>query len=243
MAKPLESDRRLAELHRRRPQALAQLIEEEVTAGELDPGTRLGTKRDLKERFGVATTTVNEAVRLLETRGVVQSKPGPGGGVFVARRSGWLALSGLMLNFHGSVTAAAQVLEVRDALEGLIDADAAAHHRRRDITELRRLVATMGRHLDDPPAYLRANWALHRRAAELCANDFARRLYEGLLDFAEAELDTVTGAEGFDARANLATHEELVDAIASRDPDRVAAAVQRHNAASRARRGPPLDTD
>ncbi len=236
MADPHETTARLAELHRRRPQALAQLIEEEVVDGALVPGTRLGTKRDLKDRFGVATTTVNEAIRLLETRGIVSSKPGPGGGVFVARRSGWLALSGLVLDFQTSLTAAAQVLEVRDALEGLVAGEAAAHHRRGDLADLRRLVRAMGDELDDPAGYLRANWALHRRVAELCTNDFARRLYEGLLDFAEAELGTVRSADGFDARANLATHAELVEAIASRDPARVAAAVERHNAESRAQR-------
>jgi DNA-binding GntR family transcriptional regulator len=94
----------------------------------------------------------------------------------------------------------------------------------------------MGLQVEDPGGYLRANWALHRRAAELCANDFARRLYEGLLDFAEAELETVTTVAGFDARDNLGVHEELVEAIASRDPQRVAVAVERHNAQSRAQR-------
>lgn len=236
MADPLPTDARLAQLHKRRPQALAQLIEEEVTADGLEPGTRLGTKNDLKLRFGVATTTVNEAIRLLENRGIVHSKPGPGGGVFVAKRSGWLALSGLVLDFRNSLTTVSQALEVRDAIEELIAADAALHHRKRDIADLRRLVRAMGRHLDDPPSYLRANWAFHRRAAELCANDFARRLYEGLLDFAESQLNTVKEGEHFDGRANLATHEELVEAIASHDLERVGAAVERHNAESRAQR-------
>lgn len=234
MGEPRATDPRLAELHRSRPQALAQLIEEEVARDELEPGNRLGTKKDLKDRYGVATTTVNEAIRLLENRGVVQSRPGPGGGVFVAKQSGWLALSGLILDFPNSLTSAAQALEVRDAIEGLIAAEAAEHHRKRDITDLRRLVKAMGRHIDDPPAYLHANWEFHRRAAQLCTNDFARRLYEGLLDFAESELKTVVGGEHFDGAANLATHEELVDAISSRDAKRIAAAVERHNAESKA---------
>lgn len=236
MREPSEIDARLAALHRRRPQALAQLIEERITTAELRPGTRLGTKRELQDEYGVATTTVNEAIRVLENRGLVQAKPGPGGGVFVAKRSGWLALSGLVLDFRNSLTTVSQVLEVRDAIEGLIATDAALHHRKRDIMDLRRLLTVMGRHLEDPPGYLRANWAFHRRSAQLCVNEFARGLYEGLLDFAEAELGNVQRAEGFDGATNLATHQELLDAIASRDPDRVAAAVERHNAESRVTR-------
>ena len=49
------------------------------------PGDRIATKDELRERFGVAVATINEAVRLLETRGVIEARPGPGGGIFVAR--------------------------------------------------------------------------------------------------------------------------------------------------------------
>lgn len=236
MRAPSSTDARLAELHRRRPQALAQLLEEEITTAQLDAGTRLGTKRQLQVRYGVASTTVNEAIRVLENRGLVQSKPGPGGGVFVAKRSGWLALSGLVLDFRTALLPVSQVLEVRDAIEGLIATDAALHHRKTDITDLRRLLKVMRRSIDDPAAYLRANWNFHRREAQLCANAFARGLYGALLDFAESELGSVERAEEFDGAANLATHERLLDAIASRDLDRVAVAVERHNAESRATR-------
>lgn len=236
MREPQLTDPRLARLHRRRPQALAQLLEDEIAANGLAPGVRLGTKRELQVRYGVASTTVNEAIRLLENRGLVQAKPGPGGGVLVAERSGWLALSGLVLDFQRSLTAVAQVLEVRDAIEGLIATDAALHHRRADVVELRRLVRAMERRLGDPRGYLQANWAFHRRAAQLCANEFARGLYEGLLQFAESQLGNVQQDERFDLAANLATHHDLLDAIASRDVERVLSAVERHNAESRATR-------
>ena len=51
-------------------------------------GERLATKDDLRKRFRVAVATVNEAMRRLETRGLIEARPGPGGGVFVARPAG-----------------------------------------------------------------------------------------------------------------------------------------------------------
>lgn len=222
---------RLASLHLRRPQALAQVIEEEILEQGHGPGTRLGTKAELRERFGVASTTVNEAVRVLENRGAVLAKPGPGGGVFVAERSNWLALSRLVLDFKHSAVVVAEVLAVRDSLETLVASEAATHHRKRDLAQLRRLIDDMTRHVHAPAAYLRSNWAFHRRAAQLCSNTFARSLYEGLLDFAEADLAHVEGRGDFDGTANVQTHSELVEAIASRDLERVAAAVRRHNEA------------
>lgn len=229
----LDAGSRLASLHLRRPQALAQVIEEDIVRRGDAPGTRLGTKAELRERFGVASTTVNEAIRVLEHRGVVRAKPGPGGGVFVAERSGWVALSQLVLDFRHSAASIAEVLAVRDALEILIASEAAEHHRKRDVRDLERLIDRMALHVHDPPAYLRSNWAFHRRAATLCSNEFARSLYLGLLDLAEADLTSVAGRGEFDLTANLQTHRELVEAIASREPDRVATAVRRHNGAAR----------
>lgn len=230
---PLDAEARLASLHLRRPQALARAIEEEVLRRGDVPGTRLGTKAELRDRFGVASTTVNEAIRVLENRGIVRAKPGPGGGVFVAERSGWVALSQLVLDFEDSATSVTEVLAVRDALETLICTDAALHHRKRDVKDLRRLLGEMAEHGHDPSGYLRANWAFHRRVSGLCANAFARSLYDSLLDLAEAQLAGVEGRGPFDGSANLRAHEELLEAIESKDLERVGRAVQEHNRAAR----------
>ena len=51
------------------------------------PGARLGTKKELRELCGVSVGTFNEALRLLQSRGVVAVRPGPRGGLFVAEQS------------------------------------------------------------------------------------------------------------------------------------------------------------
>src|SRR3954449_7086051 len=70
-----------------RAEAVARDLEAEILGGRLAPGERIGTKDALRQRFGVAVATVNEAVRLLETRGLIEARPGPGGGGFVAASS------------------------------------------------------------------------------------------------------------------------------------------------------------
>jgi DNA-binding FadR family transcriptional regulator len=99
-----------------RAELVAQEIEREIVAGRA-PGDRLGTKEDLRQRFGVAVATINEAVRLLETHGLVHARPGPGGGVFVSGASTRLTLRPVVLGFKTGETSYEECLELRDALE------------------------------------------------------------------------------------------------------------------------------
>src|SRR3954468_23518085 len=124
-----------------RAEAVARDLEAEILGGRLAPGDRLRTKDDLRHRFGVAVATVNEAVRLLETRGLIEARPGPGGGVFVAassvraalRRGGVAAAWGAAGIEHG--------LAVRIGLEALFCREAPRHRTAADVRELRALVA------------------------------------------------------------------------------------------------------
>src|ERR1700760_1560693 len=103
-----------------RAELVARELEREIT-DEREPGERLGTKEDLRKRFGVAVATLNEAVRLLEMRGLIEARPGPGGGVFVSRAGLRVALSLLVLGLKTESTPNEECPEVRDALEPLVD--------------------------------------------------------------------------------------------------------------------------
>jgi GntR family transcriptional repressor for pyruvate dehydrogenase complex len=61
---------------------LAQL-RESLVAGEFVQGDRLPAERELAEQFGASRTSVREALRVLETLGVVQTKPGSDNGAVI----------------------------------------------------------------------------------------------------------------------------------------------------------------
>lgn len=54
-----------------------------IISGELTPGTRLPSEVDLASQFGVSRTTVREALRILATRNLIESRRGVSGGHFV----------------------------------------------------------------------------------------------------------------------------------------------------------------
>jgi DNA-binding FadR family transcriptional regulator len=172
-----------------RAELVARELEREIAAG-LEAGTRLGTKDDLRKRFRVAVATVNEAVRLLETRGLIEARPGPGGDV--AHRD--------------------------------------PRRRARDIRELKRILKTMQASVDDPAAFFKCNWALHRRIAELCRNGPLRSMYLALIDFLEFSIDRAEFSD-FDGAAMIAVHRDLVEAIDAGEGPQLDAAIEAHQPA------------
>ncbi len=211
-----------------RAEALARQIEQEIQRQSLPDGWRLGTKGDVRDRFGVALGTVNEALRLLEDRGLVTTRPGPGGGLFVASPSPHLRLSHLILGFNQEGAAVADCLSVRSALEVIVADDARRHHTDADIADLREILRHMAEVADSPSEFLETNWALHRRMTAISPNAVLRAVYGTLMDFIERNVEDVTPDEVFQSKRNLRVHERLVDAIASGDADRVTRALRQH---------------
>jgi DNA-binding FadR family transcriptional regulator len=210
-----------------RAEAVARDVEAEILGEGIPPGERLGTKEELRQRYGVAVATVNEAVRLLETRGLIEARPGPGGGVFVARSSVRVALKRDGLDGSWGNAAFADCLAVRNGLEPLVCREAAVRHTDEDIAALERILAAMERHADDPRAYFELNWALHRRIAKLCRNAPLHSIYLTLLDFLEDGL-RLDALQDWDGNAHVGVHRELVAAIDDGPGPRLEAAIERH---------------
>src|SRR6478752_6604235 len=55
---------------------IVEQVEEAIATGELRPGQRLPSERELVVQFGTSRSTVREALRVLESNGVVRSRPG-----------------------------------------------------------------------------------------------------------------------------------------------------------------------
>jgi DNA-binding FadR family transcriptional regulator len=209
-----------------RAEALSRRLEAEISTQAIAPGQRLGTKEELRRRFRVAIGTLNEAVRLMESRGLVAARPGPGGGVFVADVPAYVRLSTMLLGLDWSSATLRDCSDLRATLEPAICRRAARAAGSRDAGDLRRLVDEMQATLPDAHAYLVANWRFHRRVAELCDNVPMRGVYLTALDFLERGLDDFDFT-GHDQRA-VAIHRELAEAIAEGEGPRLERAVRAH---------------
>jgi DNA-binding GntR family transcriptional regulator len=61
---------------------IANEISEKIKSGELTPGSKLPSTRELAEQYGVHISTINRVMTLLKDRELVEGQPGKG--VYVA---------------------------------------------------------------------------------------------------------------------------------------------------------------
>ena len=71
----------------RRTQRLAESIKNWIVDQALQPGDRLPNELEVMETFDASKSTVRESMRILEAQGILSTKTGPKGGVFVSEMS------------------------------------------------------------------------------------------------------------------------------------------------------------
>jgi GntR family transcriptional regulator len=57
---------------------IAEDLRQEIESGQLRPGSQLPTELELRERYDASRNTIRDAIRLLTTRGLIQTRPGQG---------------------------------------------------------------------------------------------------------------------------------------------------------------------
>lgn len=200
---------------------------------DLQPGDRIATMDELREQSRLGRATISEAARLLTERGTVDVRPGRGGGLFVANNGPMVRLRHTLLAAGNDAASVANALAVRDALEELIDTDAARYRTSEDVTDLHRIIEQMHAEGTSREGFMKHNWALHNRIAEITPNELARSIYLSTTSQAASlppRADAATAAdEGPYLAARRDIHAELVAAIASGDVARTSRAVIAHH--------------
>jgi DNA-binding FadR family transcriptional regulator len=215
---------------------LAGRLRAMIVDRNLPPGSRLGTKTELAQQYGVSMGTVHAAVRLLDAQGLAQGRPGVGGGVFVGDLQPHLGLASILLTLRESSNQASvrDMLEARASLDVLLARRAAEERRDEDIPLLRAALAEMEAAGRPAPRvvgeYLRRDWALHDVIARAGHNATLLVVYRTILGFIEAQVQeiaprphTIPAVE-----ESLTVHRGIVESIVAADPEAATRFAEQH---------------
>ncbi|WP_020499823.1 FadR/GntR family transcriptional regulator [Sciscionella marina] len=216
-----------------RAEAVGQHVRREIAERGLRPGQLIGTKTDIRASVGVAKATMNEAVRLLESQGVVAVRPGPGGGLFVAQHDPVVRLGQSLLTVDAEPVRVADAVVVRELLEPRIIVDAAEHRTQDDIVAITAQSEALADVVDDPNAFVHAVWELHRTFARITPNRILRETYLSMLRFIDAETLGVGSVEEDTShrrykRSRLRLHQRIAKAVVAGNLDRAADLAREH---------------
>lgn len=207
---------------------IVRQVQASIADGKLAPGDRLPSEKELSEQFGLSRTTIRDALRVLESQGLVEIKVGAGGGTFVASPSDQPLSQVLtnMLRLHGITTA--ELVEARMAIEISIVNYAAERATPEDIqrmgqaVELARAGYAKGEARFTPHSvdfHVALAQAAKSRALLYTVTAFRAPFYE--------TLDRLLPDEEMALRA-IKDHQELLDAIAARDASRARQVMRAH---------------
>lgn len=122
---------------------IVEQIEDAIVRGRLRPGQFLPSEREMMQQFSVSRSTVREAMRVLESDGLIRSRPGNPNGAEV------LGLSPLALRksvdrlIQGDRIQLAELVQFRMVLEGTANLLAARLRTEHDLSDMRAALAAM----------------------------------------------------------------------------------------------------
>jgi DNA-binding FadR family transcriptional regulator len=210
----------------------SELIVEQIRGlihgGRLRPGDKLPPERELCGMFGVSRVPLREAMRILESRGLVTIKTGSRGGAFVTVPTGERIGEGLTDMLTMSTIDAAEVTQVRSVLElGFIPV-ICERATDEDLDELQRLCEEATAALADGSYTIDYSTRFHVRLARSAHNDALNLLIDSFREPLRASLQQARDhAPEMGVRGNE-EHIALVAALRARNGERAQTILREH---------------
>lgn len=214
--------------HERIYQKIVDQIREMLNSGQLSPGDRLPSEREIAEQLQVSRPAVREAFSALEMMGLIEVRPGEG--TFV-KSGDVISPFAFLLSIEGDTDQAREMMEIRVPLEAQAASLAAARATPNDIEKIRHYLELMERGLEGDDLGEGADWEFHMAVTLASHNSLLIRVMYHLQDAMKVSVQTARHRlfriKGMPRRL-VEEHRAIYDAISARDPERARDAMQFH---------------
>jgi DNA-binding FadR family transcriptional regulator len=206
---------------------IVEQIRKNIESGNLLPGERLATEHDLADQFGVSRTVIREAVRRLDTVGLIETRRGLGsfvGDLNSLSRSVKLMRSALAISPQDLI----EYTELRSAIECHAAYFAAERSTAEDCDELQRLCDLIDQfELNDFPQVMQFDFQFHVKLAEMTGSMVMRNVLIVIREFISESME-LTAPQIIERGVSKRLHQPIVDRVRARDPDGAQRAMREH---------------
>lgn len=214
----------------RSAESIARAIELDIVGRDLPPGAMIGSEAELMEQFGASRGVIREAVTLLESHMLAETRRGVGGGLVVAEPAPSVVEDLVSLYLVRKNASEVEVLETRLALEVMAMRRAME---RLDADGVAALEAERDHVLGDGENLTRASHRFHNLLAELSGNTVLQLFIPAMSamvgemwDLPRRRLSAKTRASAW-ARTSHA-HNAIIDAMLKKDVELAVDLLEHH---------------
>ena len=196
-----------------------------ITSGRLKVGDRLPAERDLAKILQVGRSTVREAIRALESLGILQARPGEG--TFLVANPAEQRPDPLTLDLFKSWDNQRKLFEVRMVIEPDLAALAARRATPNHIQRMREVLDDQDQLVQIGENGIKPDTTFHFLLAEASGNDILLRIMDGLMERLQETREASLNTGGRPIRS-LKQHRAILRSIETRDPEMAERRMREH---------------
>jgi GntR family transcriptional repressor for pyruvate dehydrogenase complex len=205
---------------------IADQLTAQISSRSLEPGDLLPPERELTQLYRAGRSSVREALRMLESRGLIL-RSDTGSFAVADYRNPLNHSVRLLLTLDEATTR--DIYEVRRILECEAAALAATRREEADLAHMSAAIESMEAGLAEPTGarYIDADLRFHLAVAEATGNRLLLHNMHALRDVIRRALTSIFQIPA-SPRSSLEKHRAIRAAIADRDPERARAEMRAH---------------
>jgi GntR family transcriptional repressor for pyruvate dehydrogenase complex len=214
--------------------SVSQQLMKLVSAKQLKAGDKLPSQRELAEQLGVGRPSVREALKRLETMGVIRIRHGKSTSIEA------IDLNTIMKSIGGVLEIAPldvlELLEAKEIIESKCSELAADRATKEDLKEMERFLGEMENNRNIPEKHAEADFNFHFTIVKSAGNPFIVEVIKILGTMIEKAIEATAIRDDLVGRDRaMRYHRSLFSAIKARHGKKAVEILHRHSVESRSR--------
>jgi len=209
-------------------ETITNQLQKLMQQGELKPGDKLPSERELAEQMHVSRPSIREALRTLEMMGYLESKVGVNGGTFIKQLTIHTIISPFSTLLLQNENFIMELLEVRLVLEIEVSRMAAIRRTKEDLNKLKSAIHSMQDEIDQGESGFSGDNSFHEALAKATHNHVLEQFVAMCGNLLEIEHESHLRLIKGESQKALKQHMDIYISIEEQDEELSQAQMRNH---------------